>query len=154
MKYIHHINKLKLVELINRVDLFKELDVRQRERLALTPNIMVSIDEGETFIKQGQFDPNLFVILSGTATVTMNKERVTEVSAGAFLGEFGFLFEEQRIASVTADSPIVAIKLNKSTFDTLDISIKAKLKDRLMKGLIERVQHQNRLIQDLTGHKP
>jgi CRP-like cAMP-binding protein len=153
MKYINHINPLKLVEFINRVELFKELDVAQRETLALTPGIIVSIDEGETFIKQGQFDPNLFIILSGKATVIMNKERVTEVSAGAFLGEFGFLFEEQRIASIVADCPMVAIKLNKDTFDVLDEAIQSKLKDRLMKGLVERVQHQNKLILDLMNQK-
>ncbi|MDC2891136.1 hypothetical protein [Psychrosphaera algicola] len=79
MKRINNVSKLKLVEFLNRVDLFKALSPRERNEIANLPNLVVMIEQNEIFIRRGEHDSSFYILLSGDVSVTINKKHVANV---------------------------------------------------------------------------
>jgi CRP-like cAMP-binding protein len=68
---------------------------------------------GEPLTEQGAFGHALFVIESGTADVVTDGKVVYKAGTGDVIGEMAVLVSGRRIASVTATSPVRALKIFK-----------------------------------------
>jgi CRP/FNR family cyclic AMP-dependent transcriptional regulator len=62
--------------------------------------------EGRVIAKQGERGREFYVILDGSADVTVDGKKVATLGAGDFFGEMALLTEERRNASVTAATPM------------------------------------------------
>lgn len=149
MKRINKVSKLKLVEFLNRIPLFTGLSAIERNDIANLPNLVVLIDKNEVFIKKDQQDSSFFILLNGEVTVSMNKKKVAVVGPGQFIGEVGFMCNEPRSATVTANDEVIALRINKELFDKLPIKLREGIKNKIIAGLVDRVVVQNNKIVDL-----
>lgn len=149
MKRINNVSKLKLVEFLNRVDLFKALSPRERNEIANLPNLVVMIEQNEIFIRRGEHDSSFYILLSGDVSVTINKKHVANVGPGHFIGEVGFICNEPRSATVKTLTEIIALRITKELFDKLPIKVREGIKSKIISGLVDRVVAQNTKIVDL-----
>lgn len=72
---------------------------------------------GVTFIKEGDIDHCFYIIVEGTAEVRKNNKSLSTLGKGSCIGEIGFLGSNKRTASVVAQTPVCALKVNASLMD-------------------------------------
>jgi CRP-like cAMP-binding protein len=85
--------------------LFESLSDAERRQVAQWAD-EIEVQAGYHLVDQGAFAHEFFVILEGTADVTKDGERLTELGPGDFFGEIALLGEERRTASVVATTPM------------------------------------------------
>lgn len=68
---------------------------------------------GQPLTTEGEFGHTLYVIESGTAEVTVDRDVVGVVKPGDVIGEIAVLRSGRRTASVVTSSPVVALALFK-----------------------------------------
>jgi CRP-like cAMP-binding protein len=143
MKKITNISKLKLLEFLNRIPLFKNLDANDRRTVSNIPDLVVMIEKGNAFIKQNQLDSDFYILLNGEAEVTVNKQFIATTTPGNFIGEVGFICNEARSATVTAKTDIIALRVTRDLFDMLPLKVRESIKQKIINGLVDRVSSQN-----------
>ena len=86
---------------LRAVPLFAELSDKDLRRLEDSMHEK-TYAEGRQVVTQGESGLGFFVILDGTATVTVDGGGTRELRAGDYFGEMALLDGEQRSASITA----------------------------------------------------
>ena len=79
----------------------------------------IAVDRGTTIVSEGDGGRDAYVISSGQASVTRDGECLGTLSPGEFFGEMSLLAGAQRLATVTADTPMVLLVLAPAAFDSL-----------------------------------
>jgi CRP/FNR family transcriptional regulator, cyclic AMP receptor protein len=103
-------------DLLARVPLFEDLSKRHLKKIAEHAD-EVSFREKETIVEAGQPGGTFFVIVEGEVKVVQKDRVIARVGPGEFFGEISLLDGGPRIASVVADTPVVAVRLFKASFD-------------------------------------
>ena len=103
------------VKELQGIGLFSGLSKGELKRLGQWTD-EVTVDEGYSLAKEGEFAYEFFVIEEGTADVIQGGNRLTELGPGEFFGEIGLLETERRVASVIATSPMRLIVMFQSQF--------------------------------------
>ncbi|WP_164078369.1 cyclic nucleotide-binding domain-containing protein [Alteromonas facilis] len=136
-------NKLKIMEVLSRIPLFKDLQASDRQQVVEMKAVFSGIKAGETFIREGAQEPWFYIILAGKALVSHRQHTVGHLHPGQFIGEVGFICREHRSASVSAVEEMVVMKIDYEAFKRLPVSIREAIKDKIIAGLVERVSKQN-----------
>lgn len=153
-KVIKNMPLLKAVTILNRVQLFNLLTIAEKQHIAESHSLFYHIPDEEEFITLGEMDDGFYVLLSGTALVIHSGEELTEVSAGDFVGETGFMGNNRRSASVVAQTDIIALKFNRKTFQILPMRVREIIKDHIIQGLVERVEELNvKVVKEIKANK-
>jgi CRP-like cAMP-binding protein len=97
-------------EAIRSTPLFSELSKKDVKQLASAMN-ETTFPPGTRVIEKGQQGLGFFVITSGTATVTLEGERIRVLKAGDHFGEVALIDEGARMAEVTADTELRCLAL-------------------------------------------
>lgn len=103
---------------LRNLTIFRGLDTKELRQVASL------VDEarrpaGWVLTKQGQGGQQAFIIVDGTATVTINGEAVASLAPGDTVGEMALLDAKPRSATVTADSDISILVLTPQTLTAL-----------------------------------
>ncbi len=98
------------VEALERVPLFAGLEPDEVQQIARLFKIR-RFAEGETVIREGSGGAAFFLIDSGEATVSIRGEQRTTLKQGDHFGEIALIDEGQRLATITATSPLVCYGL-------------------------------------------
>ena len=93
------------VELLRNVPLFEGLTDKALKRLDSHVDD-VEVLSGEILTFQGKYADQMFVVVTGTAEVTVDGEAVAEVGAGEVIGEIAILGHRKRTATVRAKTPM------------------------------------------------
>jgi CRP/FNR family cyclic AMP-dependent transcriptional regulator len=81
---------------------------------------LVSFAPGTEFIKQGDVDFCLYMVLMGTATINLNGRSYLDRGSGTHIGEMSLIdVTKHRSATVVAGEPIVALKIPESVFTSI-----------------------------------
>ena len=147
------INKLKLIEIANRITLFQDLSPHERGMIISMPDIIQVIPAGTKFICYGEYSENFFIILSGTANVYRGNKKIAQLAGGDFVGEVGFICHETRTASVIANEQLITLRINFHNFSRLPSSLREPIKDKLIGGLVTRVERLNDKVAELDDEK-
>jgi len=99
------------VDTLARVPLLQGIERRDLERLARSFRER-SFDEGSTVTREGEAGVGFFVILDGTATVSIGGDVKTTLGPGDSLGEMALIDEGPRTATVVADAPLRCLALS------------------------------------------
>jgi len=94
------------VEVLSHARLFSGLDKHDVEKIAALFKERC-FAAGETVIKEGSGGASFYVIVSGSATVTIGGEPRAILQAGDHFGEIALLDEGARIATITASTELV-----------------------------------------------
>ena len=99
-----------------QVPLFESLSRRHLKKIAEHAD-EVSFRENETIVEADQPGGTFFVIVEGEVKVLQNERVIARAVPGEFFGEISLLDGGPRTASVVAATPVVAVRLFKSSFD-------------------------------------
>ena len=96
---------------LKRVPLFSSLSQRQLKRLARDFRER-EIKSGTRVMREGEKSGiSFFVIVEGTATVSVDGAQVGQLGPGDHFGELALISERVRSATVTADAPMRCLVL-------------------------------------------
>ncbi len=110
-----------LIELMAESDLFGSLDPDQRELLA-DHFVAISLERGETLIREGEMPDALFLLAAGTVELTRGEGAVRRVllraSPGDSVGMISLIAGTAWVATAMALTPVAAYRLGKAGFST------------------------------------
>ena len=97
----------------------------------------VRFDRGETFIKQGDEEDCLYIIVEGEVTIKVDGEERAIRVKGDILGELAVLSEQPRMADCVALTDVIALRIDKVDFWEL-MSERSEITIGIMKVLVSR----------------
>ncbi|MFL5736964.1 MAG: Crp/Fnr family transcriptional regulator [Actinomycetota bacterium] len=130
--------------LLAAVPLFSELSSRHLKRMAELAE-EVQFKAGDPVVQEGQPGGTFFVILEGEAKVTRKGRKLNELYPGDFFGEVSLLDGGPRTATVTAETPIVAIRLFRKEFSKL-IAADPEMALKIIAELASRIRRTHRSV--------
>lgn len=131
------------LDLLRRIPLFARLGNREIERLGqLTDEI--DLAGGRALMRQGEPGTELFVIVSGSATVERDGRVVAQsCGPGEILGEIALVDGGPRTATVTLDEPSRLLVLTRTAFRSLMDEFPS-VREAVLETLAERVRGLDR----------
>lgn len=107
------------VRALRSVALFAGIDMPRLRLLAFT-SARVRFSAGEALFRQGEDSDAAYVILIGSATVTIETANgpvpISSVGENAIVGEMGLVTGEPRSATILAQTEVTALRLQKQVF--------------------------------------
>jgi CRP-like cAMP-binding protein len=106
------------VELLRAVWLFSSCTDDELARIgALTQPREVA--EGAELTRQGDEGQEFFVVVDGAASAAVDGDEVGTIEAGGFFGEMALLDGGDRVATVTATTPMKVLVLDRHDFNEM-----------------------------------
>lgn len=99
----------------------------------------VDLRAGKVLVREGEYDRDLYVIVSGTAVVTRKGKKLAELVPGDFFGELALLSRAPRSATVTAYSDMRVMVLGPREMDVI-VEREPNIAKRLLEAMARRVQ--------------
>ena len=125
------------VDRLARVPLFAAISKRDLEFVASRID-EISLEPGQTLIREGQPTESFFILESGHVQVTRAGRPAARLGPGDFFGEIGMLDRGPATATVVTDGPVEAMVLSHSQFrdaikgnDSLALQVIAAMAQRL-----------------------
>lgn len=145
MKRIDHIDKLKEMEILGRIPLFKGLSAQERSSLVTDELEFYIAEQGDYVIKQNENDHFFYILLSGKLEITKNANHsvIAEVQPGDFVGEIAFITNQPRTAYVQAMEQSMVIRVDQTIMHHLPEKVREKIKDTMINGLVNLINHMN-----------
>ena len=130
-------------ERLAQVPLFSHLGRRELDKVSEVVT-EIEVKQGAVLGREGHHSSEAFVIVSGTASITIAGREVAQVGAGELVGELGLLDGGPRAATITASTDMDLYVIEPGAFDALlDESSIAKA---LVRSLAKRLRHADQLI--------
>ncbi|MFT7686857.1 MAG: CRP/FNR family cyclic AMP-dependent transcriptional regulator [Candidatus Azotimanducaceae bacterium] len=152
MKRLEPITSSKALDILNKVHFFNVFNSQEKDILTGFHSHFFLVKKGEAIIRQGGQDRSFYILLSGRVNVVhkdLSKALATLVP-GDFFGEVSFLTERVRTTSIFSSEDCIVFEIDRATLTYLDIAIREKLKDNIIKVLVNRLDHLNKTIVQLN----
>jgi CRP-like cAMP-binding protein len=130
------------IELVRNVPLFSGLDRRDLRDVASTMKER-RFDAGHVLAKEGQSGIGFFVIEEGEAKVEVGGREVTRLGPGDYFGEIALIADSPRTATVTAETPLVALGLTSWEFRPI-VETNASIAWKLLEALAKKFHDAER----------
>ena len=152
MKRLSPITSVKALEILNKVHFFDNLSKEEKEVLTGFHSHFFLTAKGQAIINQGGHDQSFFVLLTGKVTVRRQDtvKPLAVLVPGDCFGEISFLTDKPRTTSVIAESNCIIFEIDRPTLNILDVSIREKLKDNIIKVLVNRLDRMNEQVAKLS----
>jgi CRP/FNR family transcriptional regulator, cyclic AMP receptor protein len=131
-------------DLLAQVPLFEGLSRRHLKRLAEHAD-EISFREKETIVEEDQPGGSFFVIVEGEVKVQQRGRVIATAGPGEFFGEISLLDGGPRSATVVAGTPVVAIRLFKSSFDRV-VKEEPQVAGKILTVVARRLREAERTI--------
>ncbi|MCQ8879316.1 cyclic nucleotide-binding domain-containing protein [Pseudoalteromonas shioyasakiensis] len=141
MKLIEHIPLIKQMEIINRLNFFKEFTLNERQVLLESFSHLYLVEQNRFLFKQYDNDKQLYIVLSGAILVFKHSHLVDlgTIEPGEFIGEGAFINNRERSTSARAKSDTIVLAITPEALTRLPNVIREKIKDRIIEGMSERI---------------
>ncbi|HSO21157.1 MAG TPA: HDOD domain-containing protein, partial [Desulfosarcina sp.] len=145
--------RVEILSIIRRLGFFDSFNEDEKLQMASEDAHFRVYDPGEMLIRQGSSDQSLFIILTGTVTVSEASEGVVlaVLRPGDIFGEMAFFTETRRTANVAARESVIALKLDNVMFEKLGAGIREKFKDKIIEKLVTRLDAANKELARLNS---
>ncbi len=144
----HHARARLLSNLTRTSELFRALGDDDREALLAKFSVEL-VAPGTTFIREGQTNEYLWVVVSGRCQVESAGSPIAELGPGAAVGEISLVSGVKAVASVSALEPAVLLRLARSDFDAV-AKKHPKLLAEVEKLVVARETANRALFQDAS----
>ena len=134
-----------IYDIIQSLDFFKGLNQLQIDEIVNMDAHFIYYDPGEVIVKEKDTSQAFYILIKGTVSVkkgTFNTQ-IGKLYPGEFFGDFSFLTDTPRTASVIADDVVIVIRVDRKMLSGLNIEIREKIKDRIIVDLIKRLERMN-----------
>lgn len=144
------ITREQQIERLRGVWLFSQCSKKELAVLAriTTP---VSVAAGHVLAREGETGGEFAVIVDGTATVTCEGEPIGRLRAGTFFGEMALLDGGPRAATVTADTAMTLLVIQRRDFDALISGGMPSVARKMLTVLGERLREADTRLTGRTG---
>lgn len=146
---LNKISRLKLLEIVARVSLFKPFSIQQRE-LLLDRARCYQCKKGQFIQKEGEHSADFFLVLAGNVEIYRHENYLGTVEAGQFIGESSFIQRKPKSASAKATVDTIVLCMDKDMLKGLPHGIRDKFKDAIIEGMASRIDYLNARIVDLS----
>jgi len=148
--------KYRAVDALHQVPVFVPLEAAELEDLSRDCE-RYDFGRGERIVHQGDPGEAMYVVLEGTAIVTIKTENeadreVAQLARGEFFGEMALLTGEPRTASVTAADDLAVLVIHKDALQAL-LTRRPGLAQE-MAEIVEARRQGLRAVQDLRDAAP
>lgn len=103
---------------LGSIGLFSALSRKELQRVARVSD-EVQVRAGHELARQGDIGREMFVLVSGEATVKRNGRKVSTIGPGSAVGELSLLDRGPRTATVTCDTDCTVLVLGAREFTSL-----------------------------------
>ncbi len=145
--------RVEILSIISRLSFFNSFTADEKRQMVSDDAHFRVYSSGELLIRQGSSDQSLFIILTGTVSVTEGAGGtiLAVLKAGDIFGEMAFLTDTRRTANVVARESVIALKLDRVMFETLLPEIREKFKDKIIEKLAARLDAANKELTRLNA---
>ena len=130
-------------ERLAQVPLFSHLGRRELDRVAEVVT-EVEVPAGRVLGREGHRGSEAFVIVSGTAAITIDGKKVATVGPGELVGEMGLLDGGPRAATITAETDMDLYIIEPGAFAPL--LDEPSISKALVKSLASRLRAADKLL--------
>jgi CRP/FNR family transcriptional regulator, cyclic AMP receptor protein len=106
------------MDLLKKVPMFSNLSQRHLREIAKHAD-QLSAKTGNVLAEQGKIGLEFIFIVEGKARVEKDGKVIRQLSGGDFLGEISLIDGEPRTATVIAETDMILLVVNKTSFDHL-----------------------------------
>lgn len=152
MQRLEQLTSTKALEILDKIHFFDIFNSLEKGILTGFHSHFFLVKKCESIIQQGGDDRSLYILLTGRVCVRRKdlSKSLATLAPGDFFGEVSFLTERTRTTSVISAEDCIIFEIDKATLKHLDISIREKLKDNIIKVLVNRLDRLNETIVKLT----
>ncbi|GEP10474.1 Crp/Fnr family transcriptional regulator [Methylobacterium gnaphalii] len=141
------------VSSLKQVPLFREVEPSRLKLLAFTSE-RVHFESGQHFFSQGDEADAAYLILEGEAAVSLDSPQgvvqLALLGADALVGEMGILADQPRSATVTAQTAVTALRIDRGVFLEL-LAQFPQISIAVMRELALRLEQTNRQLAQHRG---
>lgn len=131
-----------VVELLGGVPLFQDLSKRELRAIGRAAK-EIHHREGAVIAREGEPGLGFFLIVDGTAKVTVNGRTRRKLGPGEFFGEIALLDEGPRTASVEAETPLTLLGLTSWAFKRV-VQDHPKVAMKMLRVMAQRLRSASR----------
>jgi CRP-like cAMP-binding protein len=128
--------------MLARVPIFSELSKKELRSIARATK-EVNRKQGAVLAREGDAGLGFFLILDGTANVSVGGRSRTSLKAGDFFGEISLLDGGPRTATVTAATDMKLLGLTQPTFKRF-VEQDPKIAAKMLKVMAQRLRSSSR----------
>ena len=145
MKRINNLGRGKILIILNKVPFFKEFTPHDREKVIDTEAAFYVASTDEYIIEQNTLDTAFYILLNGTARVTLDgvDKSLATVGPGEFFGEIAFIQNTPRTSNVIANDVCILLKVDRRLLGALQAEIREKFKDQIILKLAGMIAAKN-----------
>jgi len=145
MKRITHLGRGKILIILNKVPFFNAFAPVERERVLDTDAAFFVANEDEYIIEQNTLDTAFYILLSGSARVTLDgvDKTLAIMGPGDFFGEIAFIQNTPRTSNVVANEVCILMKVDRRLLGALNSEVREKFKDQVIIKLANMVASKN-----------
>jgi len=125
-------------EALSHVPFFSALSKRELRHLAEDTDV-VTFAAGQDIVEEGMLGETMYLVLAGEAKVQQGGRRLGSIRPGDFFGEVAVLDGSPRSATVTAQTPLTAIRLYRHTLLGL-FKAEPGIALKVLDGVVKRVR--------------
>lgn len=103
------------VEVIRRIPMFQRIQPAMQKLLCFGSERLI-YDPGQTLMKAGDAADAAYVLIEGTAEVTVGSLVISTMGRNEIVGEIAIFGDVPRTATVTATTRVEALKISKELF--------------------------------------
>lgn len=126
-----------------KVPLFSHLGRRELDRVAEVVT-EVEVKAGTVLGREGHHSSEAFVIVSGTAAISIEGTKVASLGPGELLGEMGLLDGQARAATITAETDMDLYVIEPGAFSPL--LDEPSIAKAVVKALVARLRNADRML--------
>jgi serine/threonine-protein kinase len=152
MKRLENITRPKALDILNKVHFFDDLNDDEKDILTGFHSHFFLAPKGEQVIKEGAMGDTFYVLLTGKVGVRKKSATrpLANLNPGDCFGEMSFLTGRRRTTTVTALVDCIVFEVDRPTLTHFDQNIREKVKDNLIRVLVNRLDHMNDVIAKLS----
>ena len=145
MKRITHMGRGKILMILNKVPFFKDFTPQERERVVDADAAFYVANDDEYIIEQNTLDTAFYILLSGSARVTLEgiDGTLATMGPGDFFGEIAFIQNTPRTTNVIANEVSIMLKVDRRLLGALNAEVREKFKDQIINKLANMVASIN-----------
>jgi len=139
---LNKVSKLKLMEIVARIDFFKSFTLDQRELLLQHAKCYRCV-QGRLIQSPVDHNSHFYIILSGEAAIFKQGvvDPIGHIKAGEFIGEGSFIKRRPKSTAARATTDSIVLCMDQDTLQGLPHQLKSTFKDAIIEGMARRIMY-------------
>ncbi len=127
-----------VVDYVLNVPFFENFE-REQVKEILNASNMIKVRKGKVVVAEGEIDDSFYIILSGRAAVKKENKSIATISRGECFGEMSYLSGKARVATVSAATDCILLKISATLLDKASESMQLLFLRNFALTLIRRL---------------